>query len=70
MTDPRNDLEAFRRVICERSTLFRRLLGVPADEFAGQLVRMGREHGYQFSERDVTDALRAARRTWIERWLM
>jgi metal-sulfur cluster biosynthetic enzyme len=37
--------------------------------FVDLVVRLGEEHALTFSAQDVDEALRANRRTWLERWL-
>jgi hypothetical protein len=36
--------------------------------FVDLVVALGAERGCQFTADDVTEALRAARRSWAERW--
>ena len=64
------NLEAFREEVWRDPALQAPLRDTTdSSEFATLLVRLGRERGYEFSEGDVTEALRGARRTWQERWL-
>ncbi len=36
--------------------------------FIRQVVAVGEEHGYCFTTEDVTIAMQANRRTWLEQW--
>ena len=38
--------------------------------FVPLVVRLGAENGYEFRDADVEQALSAARRAWLERWLV
>ena len=38
-------------------------------DFPALVVRLGAEHGCTFTEAEVSQALAAARRSWMERWL-
>lgn len=66
----RGALERFQRKVLAEPSLQAPLRDVAdAREFPALLVRLGAEHGCDFSEEDVREALRSARRTWRERWV-
>jgi predicted ribosomally synthesized peptide with nif11-like leader len=65
-----DNLEAFREAVWRDPALQATLRDTTdSRDFAALMVRLGRERGYEFSERDVAEALRGARRAWQERWL-
>ncbi len=65
-----HNLEAFREQVLRDPALQAPLRdATDPREFAILMVRLGREHGHDFSVDDVAEALRDARRTWLERWL-
>jgi hypothetical protein len=64
------ELERFRQVVFGDLNLQQRLrVTADRESFSRLVVSVGRDGGYRFTLRDVEEALRAARRTWIERWI-
>ena len=64
------ELERFRQAVFGDLSLQRRLRVTADGESFGRLVvTLGRDGGYRFTLKDVEEAIRAARRTWIERWI-
>jgi len=64
------DLERFRQLVLEDEALQRALEAtVETPAFIALARRLGAERGCHFTAEDVQDALRAARRTWRERWV-
>lgn len=64
------DLERFRQTVLGDLSLQRRLRQTADREsFIRLIVTVGHEHGYRFTAEHVQDALRAAQRDWIERWI-
>jgi hypothetical protein len=62
--------EQFRHLVLEDVTLQERLRETPnLKAFLDLTLRLGREHGYSFTARDVEDALRESRRAWLQRWI-
>jgi hypothetical protein len=62
------ELERFREAVFRNLNLQQRLRATTDRESFGRLVvSVGRDGGYRFTLPDVEQALRAARRTWIER---
>lgn len=65
------DFESFRRLVLQDPDLQARLRDEPDHEqFIALALRLGAEHDYQFTAEDVLNAIRAARRVWIERWVL
>jgi predicted ribosomally synthesized peptide with nif11-like leader len=63
-------LEQFRRAVLESPALQARLRETPdRQSFVALMLRLGAEHGYQFTAAEVEGAISAARREWYERWL-
>ncbi len=62
--------DRFRRLVLTDDAL-QAALKAAADEehFAALAAELGAARGYDFTAADVSDALRAARRAWLERWL-
>jgi hypothetical protein len=66
----RQDLERFRQIVQQQPTLQEQLLQAPADQAFNELaLRLGAEHGCPFTAEELREALREARRTWLERWV-
>jgi|SRR5882672_2563673 len=64
------ELERFRQAVFADVNLQQRLRATTDRESFGRLVVcVGRDGGYRFTLQDVEQALRAARQTWIERWI-
>ena len=60
--------ERFREVVLGDPDLQRRLdESTDAEAFARFVAREGRARGYRFAAEDVTAAIQAGRRAWIER---
>ncbi len=67
---PRDDFERFRNEVLHDLSLQEQLRDIQDRElFIKQVVRLGREHGYSFDIAEVTSAMQASRRAWIERGL-
>jgi hypothetical protein len=67
---PLEDLERFRQLVLEDAALqdaLRETADTPA--FLARARRLGAERGCHFTDEDLREALRAARRTWRERWV-
>ncbi|HVP29413.1 MAG TPA: aspartyl/asparaginyl beta-hydroxylase domain-containing protein [Myxococcota bacterium] len=66
----REELERFRRLVLDDAALEAALRDPRERErFLPRLVRAGRERGHRFGASEVLEALRDARRGWLERWL-
>ena len=64
-------LELFRRHVLSHPELQQQLMGLNGREaFIARNVELGREHGFTFHPTDVEAALQAARRAWMERWIV
>ena len=60
----------FRRAVLADPALQQDLLAVPEpDPFCALVVERARGLGLDVERDDVEDALRSARRAWIERWI-
>jgi glutamate-1-semialdehyde aminotransferase len=67
---PRADLDRLVAVVLRDEALQQRLLAVPQrDAFVATLVTVASERGLVVTADDVGDALRDARRSWLERWV-
>ncbi|WP_163993109.1 Nif11-like leader peptide family natural product precursor [Pyxidicoccus caerfyrddinensis] len=67
---PLEDFERFRRLVLEDVTLQEALKAtadVPA--FLALARRLGAERGCHFTEEELRETMRAARRTWLESWI-
>lgn len=65
-----NDWPRFHALVLEERELQDRLRAEHDwPRFVQLAVALGAERGCRFTADDVTDALRAARRSWIERWI-
>ncbi len=64
------NFEQFRRRVLQDYALQKQLRETDNfDAFVQHVVRLGRENGYTFGVEDVTAAMQANRRAWIERGL-
>lgn len=64
------ELERFRQAVFDDLSLQERLRATKDFESFGRLVvSLGRDRGFRFTLQDVEEAIQAARRTWIERWI-
>lgn len=62
--------EQFRSIVLEDLSLQKKLRAfTEREEFVARVVAAGAESGFRFTAEDVTEAMRAARRAWIERWI-
>ena len=65
-----DDFEQFRHQVLQDLRLQERLRDIRDREmFIQELVSLGQEQGYSFGVEEITLALQASRRTWIERGL-
>jgi hypothetical protein len=67
---PLEDFERFRGLVLEDVTLqeaLKETADVPA--FLVLARRLGAERGCHFTEEELREAMRAARRTWLESWI-
>ena len=65
----RQNFERFRERVLADGDLQEALASVTdPSAFVDLTVRLGRELGYPFSNRDVENAIQAGRRKWLERW--
>ena len=63
-------LERFRQIVLDDASLLDRLRQTwNRRAFITLAVQLGRERGCDFTAADVEDALREARRVWLERWI-
>ena len=63
-------LERFRRMVLDDERMFEKLRRAPNKRALIALAQhMGRERGCMFAAADVDDALKEARRAWLERWI-
>ncbi len=62
--------EQFHHLVLQDLTLQKRLRETDDLElFVALVVQLGHEHGFDFTSKDVENALRESRRAWLERWL-
>jgi hypothetical protein len=67
----RTALDRFHALVLEDLSLQEQLRETEDQAlFVSQVVRLGREHGCEFTADDAQAALHAARRAWVERWLI
>ncbi|QSQ25439.1 Nif11-like leader peptide family natural product precursor [Pyxidicoccus parkwayensis] len=67
---PPDDFERFRRLVLEDLALqdaLKATVDVPA--FIALARKLGAERGCHFTEEEVREAMRAARRKWLEQWV-
>lgn len=67
---PSDGFDAFRKLVLSDDSLQEELRSA-ADERSlfDKVLTLGRQRGYELSEQDLDDAVRANRRSWLERWL-
>jgi predicted ribosomally synthesized peptide with nif11-like leader len=67
---PKDDLERFREMV-PRDSVLQEQLRTPEDvnKFVALVLQLGRERGFDFTQDDVTAAMQASRRAWMERWI-
>jgi hypothetical protein len=64
------DLDRFRELVLENSDLQAQLLqSDDATKFRALVMQLGQQRGFDFTESDVTAAMQAIRRAWMERWI-
>jgi len=64
------DLDRFRELVLEDSELQEQLREPnDVDKFRALVLQLGQERGFDFSEGDVTAAMQASKRAWMERWI-
>lgn len=64
------DFEKFRnRVLCDAALQNELITIDDRDEFVTRVVELGRLHSFKFEREDVVQAMRDARRAWIEKWI-
>jgi hypothetical protein len=67
---PSPDLDRLIDLVLADETLQRRLLATPErPAFIDAVVSLSAERDLDVSPADVDDALRAAHRSWLERWV-
>ncbi|MCX6874443.1 MAG: aspartyl/asparaginyl beta-hydroxylase domain-containing protein [Verrucomicrobia bacterium] len=63
--------EPFRRLVLNDTTLQAQLVCLTdRAAFIARTVELGRQRGFRFEPSDVEGAIQAARRTWMERWIV
>ena len=63
--------EPFRRRVLDDAGLQEELASLTdRSAFVARTVELGRQNGFQFEPGDVDGAMQAARRTWMERWIV
>jgi hypothetical protein len=63
-------LEQFRAVVVEDDGLQVRLSGFDdLQDFKEAVLEAGSERGFDFTELELDQAIREARRSWLERWI-
>ncbi|MEK7857262.1 MAG: Nif11-like leader peptide family natural product precursor [Acidobacteriota bacterium] len=61
--------EQFRTLVLRDAALQKELDSVnDRGEFVGRVVELGRVNSFEFNNEDVIEAMREARRSWVERW--
>jgi predicted ribosomally synthesized peptide with nif11-like leader len=67
---PKDDLERFRELVL-RDPVLQEQLRTPEDvnKFLALVLQLGQERGFDFTQDDVTAAMHASRRAWMERWI-
>lgn len=67
---PRQDLERFRELVLRDPVLQEQLQGIrDRDSFVALVLQAGQARGFIFTADDVTVAMQADRRVWMERWI-
>jgi spore germination protein YaaH len=65
-----SELQRFQQDVLADPNLQRLLRETTGKErFMEQLRELAEERGYRFTEVEVENAMRAAMRTWLERWI-
>jgi hypothetical protein len=63
-------LDRFRAVVVEDDGLQVRLSGFDdLQDFKEAVLQAGAERGFDFTSIELDHAIRAARRSWLERWI-
>ena len=63
-------LEQFRIVVVDNAGLQARLRGFDnLQDFKEAVLQAGSERGFDFTELELDQAIREARRSWLERWI-
>jgi hypothetical protein len=63
-------LEQFRAVVVEDDGLQARLSGFDdLQDFKEAVLQAGSERGFDFTALELDQAIREARRSWLERWI-
>lgn len=64
------NFERFRQLVWEDRALQQELWATTNwDEFIALVQRLGAERGCEFTSAEVSAALQASQRAWMERWL-
>lgn len=67
---PLEDFERFRRLVLEDVALQEALNGtVDVPAFLALARKLGAERGCHFTEEELRESIRAARRAWLEHWI-
>ena len=70
MSKSKEELDRFRHDVLNDEQRQRILRDTPdKTSFMSAIMKLAQDGGYDFSFSDVEEAISAARRTWIERWL-
>ena len=65
----REGFEGLRARVWDDPALALEFAGLPAERFAGELVRRARELGVEIEPVDVAAALDTGRADWLMRWI-
>lgn len=66
----KKNLEQFCLLVLQNLELQNQLKGLTGlNEFIPQVIELGRENGFEFSQTEVENKMRENRRQWHERWL-
>lgn len=64
------DFQRFRSLVLADSELQRRLRAIiDKTEFTEAVLGLANDEGFELTEEDLAEAMRAGRRAWIERWI-
>ncbi len=64
------DFEKLRQLVLQDPALQKVLQPISdREEFARQVIELGRKNGLNFGEETVFEAMNEGRRVWIERWI-
>ncbi|MGA8213801.1 MAG: Nif11-like leader peptide family natural product precursor [Candidatus Sulfotelmatobacter sp.] len=67
---PQQNLERFRELVLQDPALQEQLKAPgDRDSFVALVLQLGQARGFDFTVHDVTAALQANRRVWMERWI-